>query len=334
MSVSNDFFTLEANYRLAPHMVILALMFICQYFSKSKEVRSNLNEQEKKKADRIFWKYLIVYQIAKAADWCLGPYVFEFYQTYHSLKQDSIAKLMAISFMSSLFLGSFLVGYLNDRSNKKIPCVLYGIVMIISNLARQIKHPLALIISQIAFGMSSSILYSSFENWFLEETNDKIKDKEVKDYLTSAVFEKSIISDSITAVGTSFISGILKREYGITAPYMLSIGISVVTVVIVQMLLTNNNTKIVRKEEKYDMNEVLSNVKQSLIHCKNNPFIILIGLTESFLFVTLHIFIFIWTPVLKDMNPEADTSDIFMLFMLSLMLGGASFRVNIIFNFN
>jgi len=336
--MSNDPFNLESNYKYTPHMVILSLLFIFQYFSKSKEVRANLNEVEKKKADKLFWKYIIVYQLAKASDWCLGPFVFEFYETYHELKYESIAKLMAVSFMSSLFLGSTIVGYLNDSRNKKLPCILYGIILIFSCYIRVIKHPFALILSQIAFGMSSSILYSSFENWFVDQTNLEIQNKEVKDYLISSVFEKSMIGDSITAVGTSLVTGIFKKKYGITTPYMISILISIVTIGVTGILFSSNdqnkeNVEIEKenKVESYDINDVFMNILKSLKECRKKPFIILIGLTESFMFVTLHIFIFIWTPVLKDLNSEVETSEIFTLFMLSLMLGGATFRVKFIF---
>jgi hypothetical protein len=333
----DESFNQNANYKFLPHMVILVLMFLFQYFSKSKEVRSNLNELEKKKADKIFWKYLCVYQVAKASDWCLGPFIFEFYENYHNMNHESIAKLMAVSFISSLFLGSLCVGYLNDLSNKKVPCVLYGLVLIVSTVLKQIKHPLALILSQVAFGVSSSILYSSFENWFIEETNLKIKNEEVKDYLRSAVFEKSMVGDSLMAVGISLVTGMLKKQYGITAPYYLSILLGLITTVITSLLLTSypkeHTQASLKKPERYDLNEVFANVKESLKACRDNPFIILIGLTESFIFVTLHIFIFIWTPILKDINPDADTSDIFTLFMLSLMLGGTTFRVRKIFIF-
>ena len=333
--MSDDTFNLSANYKFTPHMVILAMMFFFQYFCKSNEVRSNLNELEKKKADKIFWKYLFVYQVAKASDWCLGPFIFEFYENYHNMNHESIAKLMAISFMSSLFIGSICVGYLNDLSNKKVPCVLYGVVLIVSTILKQIKHPLALILSQVAFGISSSILYSSYENWFIEETNLKIQNKDVKDYVRSAVFEKSMVGDSLMAVGISLVTGTLKTQYGITAPYMLSIVLCLITIVITSLFLTSDSKEqtelSLKKQERYDLNEVFANVIQSLKACKENPFIILIGLTESLIFVTLHIFIFIWTPILKDINPDAETSDIFTLFMLSLMLGGTSFRVRKIF---
>jgi predicted MFS family arabinose efflux permease len=193
-----------------PHMVLLCLIFFFQYFSKAKEIQKSLNPEQQAKASKIFWKYLIVFQLAKAADWCLGPYTYEFFEGYHGLTQDGIAKMLAVSFIANLFFGPSLIGYLNDKCDKKFPCILYGLLMSASCLIRQIKSPYALVLSQLFFGVSSSVLYTSFENWFVAEVNNNITDDDVKQNVLSLAFEKSIIGDSFTAMGVSFITGLLK----------------------------------------------------------------------------------------------------------------------------
>lgn len=207
----NEFAKIETNYKYTPHMILLSAIFFMQYFSKAKEVNVNLDIEEKKKGDKIFWKYIIVFQLAKAADWCLGPYSFEFFEIIHRLNAEAIGKMMAISYLSSLFMGPLLIGYLNDKSDRKFPCILYGICFSFSCIIRQFKHPLYLILGQISYGMCSSILYTSFENWFVAEVNIKIKNKTIKDYTLSSAFEKSSLVDSFTAVTISFITGMLKK---------------------------------------------------------------------------------------------------------------------------
>lgn len=54
---------------------------------------------------------------------------------------------------------------------------------------------------------------------------------------------------------------------------------------------------------------------------------IILGFTESFLFSILQIFIFSWSPTIKEIKPDVDTSEIFILFMLSMMVGGTFFKV-------
>jgi hypothetical protein len=80
-------------------------------------------------------------------------------------------------------------------------------------------------------------------------------------------------------------------------------------------------------EYKHDFMDALVNVKNGLILLKNKPTYILIGLTESLLFSTLHIFIFIWSPILRELNSKVETNEVFTLFMMSLMAGGAFYRV-------
>jgi len=75
--------------------------------------------------------------------------------------------------------------------------------------------------------------------------------------------------------------------------------------------------------------DVISNIENALAVIRNNKKLIILGLIESFLFSILQIFIFIWSPIIKDLKPDAETSEIFLLFMLSMMLGGTIFKVNI-----
>ena len=177
----SDLPTLEPNFRFTPHMILLTLIISIQYFCKTREMRANLDPDQKKVGERIFWNYIIVIQLAKAADWCLGPYLYEFFERYHRLNIQSGSSMIAISFLSNLFLGPILVGYINDKSDKKFPCLLYGVLMSFSCLLRQIRNPLALLMSQITLGMSSSFLNSCFENWMVSEINNKITDKNVKE---------------------------------------------------------------------------------------------------------------------------------------------------------
>ena len=114
----------EYNFKYTPHLILISLIFLFKYLSKSKEQGEKLDPVKLQKGYKIYWKYLICFQTAKAADWCLGPFMYEFFQSFHSLQTETLAKLVALSFFSSLFMGPLLVGYLNDKSNKKFPCII------------------------------------------------------------------------------------------------------------------------------------------------------------------------------------------------------------------
>lgn len=188
-----DLTSSQSSITSTHYLVLCGLIFIFQFFSKFKENLTKVDdfpEEERKKGHSLLLKYILVFESAKAADWCLGPFVFEFFQNFHSLTLAEIGKLQALSFTSNLFLGPFLVGFLNDKTNKKIPCLLYSIVLIISCLVRMIKHPVSLIISQVFFGCASSILYTSFENWLNAEAIITFPDIKVRHLVLSSIFEK------------------------------------------------------------------------------------------------------------------------------------------------
>jgi hypothetical protein len=249
--------------------------------------------------------------------------------------------MIAISFLSNLFLGPILVGYMNDKSDKKFPCLLYGVLMSFSCLLRQIRNPLALLMSQITLGMSSSFLNSCFENWMVSEINNKITDKNVKEITLSAIFEKSMIGDSFTIFTVTLIAEYVKGIYGIQAPFFLSIFFSVICIIACCFLITsieytesdNKDGSSINKQLDHDFIDVLKNFVSSLIVCVKNPFIIIIGITESMLLAILHIFQFSWTPALRELKDDLNTSEVFTIFMIALILGGTSFRVNYFYNF-
>ena len=102
-----------------------------------------------------------------------------------------IAQLIALSFMSSMVLGPLFVGYLNDRANKKLACLFYGLSLITTIISQMVKKNInILFFSQICLGVSSSVLFTSFENWLVSEAKSTIKDGRVLNFILSSTFER------------------------------------------------------------------------------------------------------------------------------------------------
>lgn len=72
--------------------------------------------------------------------------------------------------------------------------------------------------------------------------------------------------------------------------------------------------------------DVLSNTLSAFKVLLSNKLVFFIGLTESMLLSVLHIFIFIWSPTIKNLKSDVDFSYVFTILMMSLMTGGAAFR--------
>ena len=196
-SLNNDIVPIDNSYKTIPHVVLFLIIFIAQFVSKRKEIQNSAKEDDKMNSEqlelgkKLQYRYIMVFQISKAADWCLGPFVFEFFMSYHNLPVNEIAHYIAISYISSFFLGPTIVGYLNDLRNKKISCIIYGFVISFSCLCRMIKNSVGILyLSQISYGIGSSMLYSSFENWLVTEAKQTISDPNTFNYILSGTFEK------------------------------------------------------------------------------------------------------------------------------------------------
>lgn len=344
-----SYFTIEST----PQTILITLVFLLQFINKRKEINSEIdslsdqNEKtEKSIADKIFWAYILIFQLGKSADWTLGPFSHELFSDYHQLKIETIAKITAVSYMTNLLIGPSLVGYINDKFRKTLPIMIYCIALSLSCFIRIFfSNIYILIISQIFYGIANSLLYSSFENWFLYNVNKNIQISKIKEYIFSVTFEKSMIFDAFTAVTVSYIAGILKSRFGIKAPFIFSGCICLFSFFLIMFIFDKqkNFRGSISKNKENDYNEhkdeeekrvwpsllseITSNIKKSLILMKDNPRFILIGLSESMFFALLHIFIFNWVPTIRSYNENTVTiSHIFMTLMISMMVGGAFFR--------
>lgn len=175
------------------YFVLCGFIFVFQFAAKLKENLTKVEEfpeEDRKKAHRLMLKYIFCFECAKAADWCLGPFVYEFFGKYHELDRSHIAKLQALSFTSNLLMGTFFVGYLNDKTNKKIPCLLFSAILSFSCLIRMFRGVIFLILSQVAFGCANAILYTSFENWLNAEAKITFSSTQSRSLALSSVFEK------------------------------------------------------------------------------------------------------------------------------------------------
>ena len=79
--------------------------------------------------------------------------------------------------------------------------------------------------------------------------------------------------------------------------------------------------------ENSNLSDVFVNLKQGMTTLLRQRFLIVIGLTESFFLIILHIFSFSWGPVLKGLFDDEIHSDPFTLFMICIIIGGTAFRV-------
>lgn len=108
---------------------------------------------------------MIVYLIMMSADWLQGPYVYALYKFYNYGIAD-IGMLFIVGFGSSMVFGT-VVGSAADKYGRKKLCLVFGLLYSLSCLTKHIKHFQVLMIGRLLGGISTSILFSSFESWMV-----------------------------------------------------------------------------------------------------------------------------------------------------------------------
>ena len=122
----------EINMKYSPHILFLTIIFIMQFVSQQKESKikkETYSDEHKSIGRRLMYKYIIILNLAKASEWSISPYIYEFFRTRKFISSASAGNLLVFSFLSSIFLGPSLIGYLIDKSNKKFPIIFYTVVL-------------------------------------------------------------------------------------------------------------------------------------------------------------------------------------------------------------
>lgn len=188
-------------------------------------------------------------------------------------------------------------------------CVMYTVCC----LTKMFPSFIILLFGRVLGGISTSILFSVFESWYLHEHMDR---KYPMD-LTSLTFSKATFFNGLLAI----IAGISAQAstdwlgYGPVSPFMLAIPF-----LIAGGFLVWNNW-----EENYgetSMSWSKSCVEGYKTIMSSNK-ILALGLLQSLFESNMYIFVFLWTPVLEPGSPPLGLT--FACFMIAIMIGSSVF---------
>ena len=113
-------------------------------------------------------QYMIVYLIIMLADWMQGTHMYTLYLSYNV----NISALFLTGFLSGAFFAPFL-GSAVDKFGRKNSCVVYCVLEIIINLLEHSTNFQLLLLGRILGGVSTNLLFSSFESWMTTEHRKK-----------------------------------------------------------------------------------------------------------------------------------------------------------------
>jgi MFS family permease len=257
--------------------------------------------------------YLLVYLIMMAADWLQGPYVYALYSHY-GFSIGEIALLFIIGFGSSLFFGT-IVGSMSDKYGRKKLCIVFGVLYSMSCLTKHFNNFHWLLFGRLLGGISTSILFSSFESWMVHEHHAK----SYSDDWLGVTFSLATAGNGAVAIASGVAASLVRDQFGPVAPFDLSLILLLIGTTIVAFTWTENT------------GDSSINLTQTLTHAfsrlRADRKIALLGIIQSFFEGSMYVFVFMWTPALASTSSSPIYHGwIFASFMISVLIGSSLFQ--------
>jgi MFS family permease len=258
--------------------------------------------------------FFLVYFLALLGDWLQGPYVYKLY-AFYKFEEAEIAILYVAGFASSVMFGT-CTGPLADLFGRKKATILFSIIYTFCCLTKLSSDFQILLIGRICGGIATSMLFSTFESWYVYEHSER------HGYPVEWIgitFSISTFWNGMLAI----IAGVLANVgaetlgYGPVAPFVLAL----VPLIACGILVVST------WEENYGDRK--SNFGKSCMDglriIFSNQSILLLGSLQSILETCMYIFVFLWTPVLD--SESTPLGMVFSCFMVCIMIGSSMFTL-------
>ncbi|KAK2721998.1 molybdate-anion transporter-like [Artemia franciscana] len=255
--------------------------------------------------------FLGPYLLSILGDWLQGPYVYRLYSQY-GFDPGQIAFLYVIGFAASALCGTF-AGPLADRFGRKRACIVFCMLYSVCCLTKLSPDFYWLAFGRICGGISTSILFSAFEAWYVCHHMDTGFPSEwISSTFSMATFWNgvlAILAGILADVGAEWL------EFGPVAPFMTAVPFLVMAGV---LMATN-------WQENFGSTQtnIGRSCAEGLRVIFSNEIILFLGVVQSMFESVMYIFVFIWTPVLDASNERWPLGLVFSSFMVCIMLGSS-----------
>eukprot|EP00474_Spongospora_subterranea_P002669 CRZ03127.1 hypothetical protein [Spongospora subterranea] len=258
--------------------------------------------------------YLFTYLMVMGSDWLQGPYVYELYSSY-GFSQNQIATLFVTGFGSSMIAGT-VIGSLADKFGRKKCCQLFCVLYFIACLLKHSDRFSILMCGRLLSGISTSILYSSFESWLIKQHHSK----GYNGASLPLTFSKATLGNGIVAIFSGVVANSAYDKLGSVGPFdvaALLLAISLFTITLFW-------------DENYGDSsvEIETSFKNAIEHLRQSPETLSLGIVQSLFESSMYIFVFLWTPSLdSSLDSPIQHGWVFACFMICTMIGSSLFSI-------
>lgn len=297
-------------------MLVIAYLFLTVLVAVAVILHLKITPTESSVVNPAFLKfqqsYFHVYFLALFAEWLQSPYVYRLYSHYGFI-DTQIAVIYVCGFVSSILFGT-ASSYLADKFGRKKACTLFCLIYSICCLTKVSNSYGILIIGRVLGGISTSILFSTFEAWYVYEHTQT---HDFPNEWIPLTFSKATFFNGIIAITAGVTANTLSEwiNLGPVSPFLLAIPFLLISCILIQTTW----------EENYGAKSVkiVKPCLESLRLIIKNSQILLIGAITSLFESVMYIFVFLWTPVLDPAHPPLGI--VFACFMACVMIGSLLF---------
>lgn len=277
-----------------------------------------------KNKNALKFRYLFAYILTRAAMWSKAPYLYTLYSTVHQFSMSEIGILYLIDAVAAFIFGP-ITGQFADKYGRRLFCHVYNFSIVLNLLLRMAgTKPLAYL-SQIITGIGAGLINTTFEAWVVYEAGKDFGTYTIeRDRFLKKLFRTANILDAIMSILISAICAIIYSIFGLYAPLWISIAFSVFGSIAIAALWDENKPMAGSKVS------ALSQFSSACQELKKRE-VLCVGLIESIVMAVLNIFLFSWTPILKESTPGGiNVGFIFTCMVLTMILGTKVYEVIIL----
>ena len=270
-------------------------------------------------------RYLIAFVLTRSAMWAKAPYLYTLFMTVHKFSMAEIGILYLVDAVAALIFGP-ITGQLADKYGRKLFCHCYNWSIILNLLLRMQGSRILAYLAQIVTGFGAGLICTTFEAWVVSESEKEFKGlKKEAERFRKRLFKNSNVLDAAVSIITSMICAIIYSYMGIYAPFWISIGLSFLAFVVIAKLWDENAPLANRRENTWEQfKEASKELKKVNVLC--------IGLIEGIAMGILNIYLFSWTPILKQSTPGGmNVGFIYTSMVLTMIVGTKSYEVLIVY---
>ncbi|XP_003379610.1 putative dual specificity phosphatase, catalytic domain protein [Trichinella spiralis] len=264
--------------------------------------------------------YAFGHLIVLFADSLQAPYIYYLFATY-GYKESDIALLYAVGLFTNLICGLF-INYILQKFERRVVCCVCCVLTSGSCFLKASSNYYVLMWSRIFDGVAATMLLAPFQEWYLHEHLNRYDfPKEWVAITFRYVFVRSIIFSIIAGYVAQFTEKVFETT---VFPFLLCVPILSVAIIWIFCKWAPN------RQEMRSGNHLWNDLIRAKRILLRRPNALIVCIIQSLYEGSFYLFIFMWTPIFIQLNPDANYSpsfgNIYACFMASTLLGTIFYR--------